>query len=101
MTTTPGPWTQGTSNAGRSCVWLDGHIEPEETMGPDNTWIDCCTEANARLIAAAPELLETLKLMTAMAETGMCDFNPHDEYVFNKAKSLISKLTGKQGKQND
>ena len=57
MTTTPGPWTQGTSADGRSCVWLDGHTEPEETMGPDDTWIDCNTEANARLIGAAPDLL--------------------------------------------
>ena len=61
MKTTPGPWTQGTSNCGRSCVWIDGYTEPEYTMGPNNTWIDCCTEANARLVAAAPELLGALE----------------------------------------
>ena len=64
---TPGPWTQGTSNTGQSCVWLDGHTEPEDTMGPDNTWIDCVTEANARLIAAAPEMYA---LLAMMAESG-------------------------------
>ena len=68
MKTTPGPWTQGTSNCGRSCVWLDGHVEPEETMGPDNTWIDCCTEANARLVAAAPDLLEALEEIVSAAD---------------------------------
>lgn len=91
---TPGPWTQGTSNPGRSCVWLDGNAEPENTMGPDNTWIDCVSEANARLIAAAPDLLEALHLAVKMAETGMCDFNPHDEYVMNKARAAIAKATG-------
>lgn len=56
---TPGPWTQGTSNQGRTCVWIDGHTEPASTMGLPDTWIDCVTEANARLIAAAPKLLDS------------------------------------------
>lgn len=30
-------------------------------MGPNGTWIDCNTEANARLMATAPELLDALK----------------------------------------
>ena len=58
---TPGPWTQGTSANGMTCVWLDALTEPEHEMGPSHTWIDCGTEANARLIAAAPDLLEALK----------------------------------------
>ena len=49
---TPGPWSRGYSRAGKYCVWLGG-IEPEATMGGDETWIDCNTEANARLIAEA------------------------------------------------
>lgn len=55
---TPGPWTQGWSKNGIDCVWLDGKTEPVSGMGDDNDWIDCVTEANARLIAAAPQLLE-------------------------------------------
>lgn len=60
---TPGPWTQGTSKIGLTCVWLDGITEQRDGrgLGHENTWIDCNTEANARLIAAAPELLEALK----------------------------------------
>lgn len=57
---TPGPWTQGTSENGVECVWLDGHTESVRGMGDNGTWIDCNTEANARLIAAAPDLLEAL-----------------------------------------
>ena len=58
---TPGPWTQGESEIGADCVWLNGATEPKDEMGPSHTWIDCGTEANARLIAAAPDLLEALK----------------------------------------
>ena len=56
---TPGPWTQGWSKNGIDCVWLDGKTEPVSGMGDDNDWIDCVTEANARLISAVPDLLES------------------------------------------
>ena len=91
MKTTPGPWTQGTSNAGRSCVWLDGHVEPEETMGPDNTWIDCCTEANASLVAAAPDLLEALKEIVSAADGD--GWNQLDANL-GKARAALAKATG-------
>ena len=55
---TPGPWTQGKSEIGADCVWLNGATEPKDKMGPSHTWIDCGTRANARLIASAPDLLE-------------------------------------------
>ena len=88
---TPGPWTQGTSNTGQSCVWLDGHTEPEDTMGPDNTWIDCVTGANARLIAAAPELLEALQNIIESVDKGnaaiLCP-------LAAAARSAITKATG-------
>ena len=61
---TPGPWTQGRSNTGRTCVWVGGSREPEHGLGPCSEWIDCETEANARLIAKAPEL-HTLALRIA------------------------------------
>lgn len=91
MTTTTGPWTQGTSNAGRSCVWLDGYVEPEYTMGPDNTWIDCCTEANARLVAAAPDLLEALEEIVSAADGD--GWKPLDANLI-KARAAIAKATG-------
>ena len=58
---TPGPWTQGESAAGLSCVWVGGKSEPIRDMGPDCSWIDCNTEQNARYIAAAnPEAIRAL-----------------------------------------
>ena len=84
---TPGPWTQGTSAVGITCVWLDGLTEPEHEMGPSHTWIDCETEANARLIAAAPELLSFVK--------EWLDRQGSDEnYMTAKARAAIAKAIG-------
>ena len=88
---TPGPWAQGTSNTGRSCVWIDGHVEPEKTMGPDNTWIDCCTEANARLIAAAPDLLGALEEIVSAADG---DGWSQIDADLRKARAAIAKAKG-------
>ena len=83
---TPGPWTQGSSESGRSCVWLDGNQEPADQMGHTDNWIDCNTEANARLIAAAPEMLEALKLI-ANAENSALDL----AYCKGIARAAITK----------
>ena len=95
---TPGPWTQGTSRAGKECVWLNGRTEPDHGMGPEHTWIDCCTEANARLIAAAPDLLEALQ----SAERAMSNKHfaaevlAHDSIVREMIRAAIAKATGEQ-----
>lgn len=84
---TPGPWTQGTSAVGITCVWLDGLTEQEHKMGQSHTWIDCETEANARLIAAAPELLSFVK--------EWLDRQGSDEnYMTAKARAAIAKAIG-------
>jgi hypothetical protein len=91
---TPGPWrVQATGHS--FVVEANTHTEviSVDENGDPCRWSEY-NEATARLIAAAPDLLEALKLMVAMAETGMCDFNPHDEYVMDKAKALIDKVTG-------
>lgn len=84
---TPGPWTQGTSAVGITCVWLDGLTEQEHKMGQSHTWIDCETEANARLISAAPELLSFVK--------EWLDRQGSDEnYMTAKARAAIAKAIG-------
>ena len=56
---TPGPWTsRATASLGPQYV-----VYPE-AAGPDVAIVydhDGCTEANARLLASAPELLEALR----------------------------------------
>lgn len=86
---TPGPWTQGTSAVGITCVWLDGLTEQKHKMGQSHTWIDCETEANARLISAAPELLEAL---LSCLEKGS-RWHPCDPVVI-KARAAITKAIG-------
>lgn len=91
---TPGPWSQGYSEAGIDCVWLGGLTEPEHSMGPDDTWIACNTPANARLIAAAPELLEALR---EAVERERNPFEPDNQSRYHlKWSALIAKATGGQ-----
>lgn len=89
---TPGPWTQGWSKTGIDCVWIDGKVEPVIGMGDDDDWIDCGTEANARLIAAAPELLEALQEIVAAADgAGWAQLDA----TLANARAVIPKATGK------
>lgn len=88
---TPGPWTQGWSKNGIRCVWLDGKTEPEIGMGDNDDWIVCGTEANARLIAAAPEQHGALQATQLLLER--LGLESSDEYQRNAA--AIAKATGK------
>ena len=92
---TPAPWTQGNSKNGKECVWLNGKTEPPsgQGMGLDYTWIDCGTEANARLIAAAPDLLDALKALTHSLDV---EDLVHDDQrsSFAAAIAAIDKATG-------
>lgn len=88
---TPGPWTAERTFAPRG--WnieaLDGAytvgIARDGSSTPQN-------EANARLIAAAPELLEVLEhVRDAMEASGGWD---GDEHVFELVVAAIAKATG-------
>lgn len=84
---TPGPWKFG----------YDGDLDYPLIIGANDEIVCTLDEGvsinDGNLLSAAHELLEALKLMVEMAQTGMCDFNAHDEYVLDKAKSLISKVS--------
>ena len=58
---TPGPWTKAEREGVKECVWLDGCTHEEHGFLSREQWIDCNTEANARLIAASPDLYAVLK----------------------------------------
>jgi hypothetical protein len=85
---TPGPWQ----------VAHDWHDE-DESLDYMRVVADSCVIANtileddARLIAAAPELLEALKLIAEWADSGR-----HEEdfsAIGNKARAAIAKAEGK------
>ena len=86
---TPGPWTQGKSEIGADCVWLNGATEPKDEMGPSHTWIDCGTRANACLIAAAPDLLDALQ-----AFPGFTDDATAGDAWLEKMRAAIAKAIG-------
>ena len=89
---TPGPWSLDTENVGD---YLRGHVSVDAPdhgalalvvwkMEDDDQSPVC--EANARLIAAAPDLLEALRFIEA---------NTVEGGAFNKvARAAIAKATG-------
>jgi len=81
---TPGPW-----RASIYCIW--GGINGDTYVAGTQTAIGAdAQEANARLIAAAPELLEALEAVVAC-------WNHHDvgkAYVEDLARAAIAKAKG-------
>lgn len=91
---TPGPWDSTKVNWDRCLIRHalpgDAHI-PGYIAEVNN--IGASFEANARLIAAAPELLEALQ--EAIAELDDSLACPRDEWDFyDKARAAIRKATG-------
>ncbi|MNK69791.1 hypothetical protein D3C87_891880 [compost metagenome] len=103
MTTkfTPGPWF--TQRSGFSTVYVEARIEggmlqEVAACGPTEAGQDQ-QEANARLIAAAPELLEALEIMIV----GACAVGvPHAgerkvlQDAVDHARAVINKASGEQ-----
>ena len=89
---TPGPWiandkdeVRSSENALLATVW-DTH-QKQENDG-STTYISGNAKANARLIAAAPELLEMVnQLSKSLTRT-----NDNDQRLYLEAKTLIAKL---------
>ena len=69
-TYTAGPWKaqMDRGNAQRSCIYADGNLIAQCF---DRSNADA--EANARLIAAAPDLLAALELLLAAKDTKLVD----------------------------
>lgn len=90
---TPGPWHVGGSD--KSTIYnkygqriansFEGVLV---TQASDET-----CQANARLIAAAPDLLELLQELV----DGMTDVEDSDSRVLFRARAAIAKATGQEG----
>ena len=97
---TPGPWTIHADTdgwplvmsggvAGRIVANVNPQSCPDESSAPEFVEMPC--EANARLIAAAPELLEALQsvLENCLDSEGLCAAHA-------KARAALAKTTGEQ-----
>ena len=74
---TKGPWEIHTAQNGRT-IFQIGPCAPEEYAG--SAWLDVSME-NARLIAAAPDLLEALERLIKLRDDGLSN----DYYLFKDA----------------
>lgn len=89
---TPGPWEQKIQSCGFWSICTvygaeQGWIEIHAPNGSQTADVRAETTANARLIAAAPDLLEALQhLMVAHGE--------QLDYAFQQAQEAIAKATG-------
>ena len=87
MKHTPGPWRL---DRARALIPLDKHTWAEAYGG---------TEANARLIAASPELLDALEAMlshTAELDPMQGYWPEKDVSAVKQARAAIAKATGTQ-----
>ena len=92
---TPGPWEWDGSvwqyDEQEESPWLvqaPWHDIKSKTVLSGR--IRCNTEADARLIAAAPELLEAL----VEAASGYSEFSEGDREILRKCRAAITKATG-------
>lgn len=86
MKHTPGPWT---TLAGETAIRARGCTVAEVIPQPSGI-----TVANARLIAAAPELLQTLQSIARMSAPGgrtLDDFMRDFGYICDAARAAIAK----------
>ncbi len=90
MTHTPGPW---------KLVWHGNEAYPfplSVHTEDDDCWIardgEVSSEANARIIAAAPELLEALEAMMVMADQGPHPRKLNDALIWKENDELAWSL---------
>lgn len=84
---TPGPW-KVSQNVTRHVIGPEGGV----VACAELTWTNEITEANARLIAAAPELLEALISLERLAGKPLM----HAEQARIAASAAIAKATGEK-----
>ena len=94
---TPGPWNYaGPSDIGRDTYSIYGNGPLAYTAGPSD--YGETAEANARLIAAAPDLLEALKDVVSQIAAYDKLFGKNSCAIDDSpAKYAIDKATGQQG----
>lgn len=101
---TPAPWRVSSESPriiqkDYRAIGSDAGFLIASTMGHDNSGFYASeqeADANARLIAAAPELLEALEACTKAMASVLPDFNPYDQAAYDKARAAIAKAKGEE-----
>lgn len=89
---TPGPWSVRYDFVVQAQSFSDGRLVPvAQPYGVNTDGTDLF--ANARLIAAAPDLLEALEASLALIDLAI----PFEGDVTRKARAALAKAKGEQG----
>ena len=100
---TPGPWEIQIRKWGLGCLPGGGILEivhnypdggGQQIIVGEHTGIDCLNPANARLIASAPALLDTLRKIAAYIPCDT-DYYKHCGALQTAARAAIAAATGK------
>lgn len=96
-----GPWHVGMSNGAGSIFSDNGRTRWEPggtTLYPiaqvNRGWNEAEDEANARLIAAAPDLLAALQALVGEADLGEIDHDDETRALIDQAREAIERATG-------
>ena len=92
---TPGPWSYYAGEAQPNPYWRNYRLYVGERLVAE---IGCTNavgdgDANARLIAAAPELLAALTALVGHADLGEVDLEPEEQAALASARAAIEKAT--------
>ena len=98
MKHTPGPWVFNESIPRTVTAPKEGYITRHICDMDASTMSALEQNANARLIAAAPELLDALVDLLPLAEFGAAEQSPPyaDDSLLESARAAIAKATGTQ-----
>lgn len=91
---TPGPWTIGRNQAGHNAIWAMNALPIAQIH-----YVVGDGDANARLIAAAPELLEALNYVLEQSKWGAStatdvDLESRLNNIRDEVQAAITKATG-------
>lgn len=87
---TPGPWEVKFNEWKNTIICKEDNCIAEVSLYGD------CSEANARLIAAAPEMYEALKLFYKLHAEGKFTLEDKDYIAITQAAAVLAKVEGKE-----
>lgn len=95
---TPGPWNLSKCGRGTGLNYTEFRVKADLSWRKHNsteeTVAKAWNESNARLIAAAPEMLEALERLVNLVERCPLELPPEDWTNLGHAKRVLAKARG-------